>query len=166
MGRIFGWGREGVAGAVFLAAATLLGACGDEVTDDSCVEGPVATVLGTTYAGSLQVDVNQLTELAAGVYVRDLVDGTGDEAAVGSIVRVAYAGWLADGTQFDSGQNFQFQVGGGQVILGWDRGIQGIRVGGVRQLVLSPNVAYGLCGIGPIPGNAVLVFEVELIEVG
>ena len=146
-------------------AVTLLGACGDEIVDDSCSNDPVATVLGTTYDGALGVDVGQLTELTAGVYIRDLTVGTGAEATVGAGVRVRYAGWLPDGTQFDSGQNFQFTVGGGQVILGWDRGVQGLRVGGVRQLVLSPNVAYGRCGLGAIPGNSVLVFEVELLEV-
>ena len=149
-----------------VAIGLVLSACGDEATNTNCVDGPVATVAGTSYAGSLQVDLAQMTEVVAGVFVRDRTIGTGDEAMVGSLTRVTYAGWLADGRQFDSGQNFQFQLGAGQVILGWDRGVQGMRVGGVRQLVLSPNAAYGLCGIGPIPGNSVLVFDVELTGVG
>ena len=106
----------------------------------------------------------------------DTVVGTGAEAVARATVKVHYTGWLYDksrpgqkGTQFDSsrgGQPFQFVVGAGQVILGWDQGVQGMKVGGQRRLVIPASLAYGDSGAGGvIPGGASLVFDVELIDV-
>ncbi|OGC84365.1 peptidylprolyl isomerase [Candidatus Adlerbacteria bacterium RIFCSPHIGHO2_12_FULL_53_18] len=100
--------------------------------------------------------------------VQDEVVGTGAEASIGSIVSVHYTGMFQDGAVFDSsegGQPFQFVIGAGQVIPGWDQGLQGMRVGGTRLLVIPPDLAYGAQGYGPIPPNATLVFEVELIAI-
>ena len=92
----------------------------------------------------------------------------------GQPLTVNYTGWLYDanapdnkGQQFDTGQNFQFTLGEGQVIQGWDVGFSGMRVGGVRRLVLPPDLAYGSAGAGggAIPPNATLVFDVELVSV-
>lgn len=105
----------------------------------------------------------------------DLTTGTGAEAASGRVVTVNYTGWLYDesrpeqkGAQFDTSigrEPFAFTLGIGQVIAGWDRGVPGMRVGGKRRLVIPPSLAYGMFRNGPIPPNAALVFEIELLTV-
>lgn len=103
----------------------------------------------------------------------DLRVGTGAEAVSGQPLTVTYTGWLYDanaaenkGQQFDAAQNFQFTLGVGQVIAGWDQGFAGMREGGLRRLVIPPEQAYGSQGAGGvIPPNATLVFDVELVSV-
>ena len=104
--------------------------------------------------------------------VTDLQTGSGATATPGSTITVNYTGWLYDGNaaenkgaQFDSGQGFQFVLGAGQVIAGWDQGFDGMQVGGTRRLIIPPDMAYGSQGRGPIPPNATLVFDVELVAV-
>lgn len=100
--------------------------------------------------------------------IQDEVVGTGEEAAIGSVVAVHYTGMFQDGRMFDSsvgGQPFQFVLGAGQVIPGWDQGLQGMKVGGKRLLIIPPDLAYGSQGYGPIPPNSTLTFEVELVEI-
>jgi len=102
--------------------------------------------------------------------IEDIEVGDGDEAVPGRLVKVHYTGWLTDGTKFDSsldrGQPFSFQLGAGQVIRGWDKGVEGMKVGGKRKLTIPSDMAYGKRGAGGvIPPNAVLVFEVELLDV-
>ena len=101
----------------------------------------------------------------------DLRVGTGVEALNGRRVTVDYTGWLyaagaADnkGTQFEMG-TYPYLLGGGAAIAGWERGIPGMRVGGARRLIIPPELGYGPVGRGPIPGNATLVFDVELVSV-
>ena len=106
----------------------------------------------------------------------DVVEGTGAEARPG-MVSVHYTGWLHDpskadghGKKFDSsvdrGQPFEFRLGAGQVIRGWDEGVAGMKVGGKRTLIIPPEMGYGARGAGGvIPPNATLVFDVELIAV-
>ena len=103
--------------------------------------------------------------------MEDLVVGTGTAAASGQKVTVHYTGWLTNGTKFDSskdrGDPFVFPLGKGQVIKGWDQGVQGMKVGGKRKLTIPPDMGYGSRGAGGvIPPNATLVFEVELLGVG
>ena len=104
--------------------------------------------------------------------IEDMEVGTGIEAANGDRVTVHYTGWLTDGTKFDSsidrGQPFVFSLGAGQVIQGWDRGVRGMQVGGIRKLTIPPDLAYGdrPVGGGLIPANSTLVFEVQLLEIG
>jgi FKBP-type peptidyl-prolyl cis-trans isomerase FkpA len=109
--------------------------------------------------------------------IEDTVVGSGAEARAGQNVRVHYTGWLYDpaaansrGRKFDSskdrGQPFSFGLGQGQVIRGWDEGVQGMKVGGTRVLTIPPEMGYGARGAGGvIPPNATLVFEVELLGV-
>ena len=121
-----------------------------------------------TFAPALGVDLAAMTRTSTGLYRRDLAEGTGRAAARGGMVAVAYTGWLTDGTQFDArptSNPLAFRLGVGQVIAGWDEGIQGMREGGRRQLVIPAGLAYGASGNGPIPPNAPLVFLVELVAV-
>lgn len=108
--------------------------------------------------------------------VTDLTVGTGQEAMNGDTLSVHYTGWLYDpnatdnkGMQFDSSRArgpFEFTLGAGDVIAGWDQGVLGMRVGGLRLLVIPPEDGYGSRGQGPIPGDATLLFEVELLSIG
>jgi FKBP-type peptidyl-prolyl cis-trans isomerase FkpA len=100
--------------------------------------------------------------------IQDEVVGTGSEAQAGNTITVNYVGKLQDGTVFDTSVGktpFQFTLGSGQVIPGWDQGLQGMKVGGKRLLIVPSELAYGAQGIGPIPPNATLVFEVDLLDV-
>ena len=111
------------------------------------------------------------TTTASGLKYEDVKVGTGDTAEAGKSVSVHYTGWLTDGKKFDSskdrGQPFEFPLGGGRVIKGWDEGVAGMKVGGVRKLTIPPELGYGARGAGGvIPPNATLVFEVELLKVG
>ncbi|MDD4803866.1 MAG: FKBP-type peptidyl-prolyl cis-trans isomerase [Candidatus Pacebacteria bacterium] len=100
---------------------------------------------------------------------KDLTIGTGDIAVAGKIVTVHYTGVFADGKKFDSSRDrgvpFEFTLGAGMVIKGWDVGVEGMKVGGKRLLVIPPDFAYGPNDYGPIPGNSTLIFEVELLGV-
>lgn len=101
---------------------------------------------------------------------KDLVVGKGAEAKAGDNVKVHYVGTLTDGKEFDSskksGKPFEFELGAGRVIKGWDQGVAGMKPGGKRKLTIPPSLAYGARGFPPvIPPNSTLVFEVELLEV-
>jgi FKBP-type peptidyl-prolyl cis-trans isomerase FkpA len=111
------------------------------------------------------------TTTPSGLTIEDLTVGSGAAAAAGQKVKVHYTGWLTNGTKFDSskdrGDPFEFPLGGGRVIKGWDEGVQGMKVGGKRKLTIPPGLGYGARGAGGvIPPNATLVFEVELLGVG
>ncbi|CAN5350283.1 FKBP-type peptidyl-prolyl cis-trans isomerase [soil metagenome] len=110
----------------------------------------------------------------SGLSYEDVVIGEGAEAKPGTPVSVHYTGWLfmdgVQGDKFDSSKDrrepFEFPLGAGHVIKGWDEGVQGMKVGGVRKLVIPPQLGYGARGAGGvIPPNATLLFEVELLDV-
>ena len=114
------------------------------------------------------------TTTASGLIIDDTLLGSGAAAAAGQNVSVHYSGWLfyggERGKKFDSskdrGDPFDFPLGAGQVIKGWDEGVQGMKVGGKRTLTIPPALGYGARGAGgAIPPNATLIFEVELLKV-
>jgi FKBP-type peptidyl-prolyl cis-trans isomerase len=106
-----------------------------------------------------------------GLIIENIIEGEGTEAKDQSIVMVHYTGWLEDGTKFDSSLNpgrdpFRFTVGARQVILGWDQGLLGMKIGGKRKLTIPPELAYGDRGAGGvIPPGSTLIFEIELLGV-
>lgn len=106
----------------------------------------------------------------SGLKYDDLQEGDGAAATAGQRVSVHYTGWLTDGRKFDSSLDrntpFDFVLGAGRVIRGWDEGVQGMKVGGKRKLTIPPQLGYGARGAGGvIPPNAALVFEIELLGI-
>ena len=142
-----------------LLAALAVSGCG---TNDPDEEGQLATMADSGITALQKTDVTP---------------GTGPEARAGQTVRVHYTGWLYDpavadkkGNKFDSSKDrndpFEFRLGGGEVITGWDEGVAGMKVGGTRVLTIPPSMGYGVRGAGGvIPPNATLLFEVELLGV-
>ncbi len=122
-----------------------------------------SNVLGSA-ASNPQLSADNTAQLVA----QDEAVGTGAEAALGSTITVNYTGKFQNGTVFDTSvgkQPFTFQLGAGQVIPGWDQGLQGMKVGGKRLLIIPSSLGYGSQDYGPIPGNSTLIFEVELLNV-
>lgn len=121
------------------------------------------------FSAELDVDTARMTAMPSGLRYQDVVVGRGAEAVVGKEAVVHYTGWLPDGKKFDSsrdrGQPFSFTLGAGQVIVGWDQGVAGMKVGGRRKLVIPADLGYGAAGAPPvIPPGATLVFDVELLD--
>ncbi len=161
--------------AAALVLSLLLFGCGG---DDTVVTAePAGTDAASGSAGEAKQNVQERPVIAkktgeppTTLVVTDLVEGTGAEAVPGNTVQVQYVGALfSDGTEFDAswnrGQPFEFSLGAGMVIAGWDQGVAGMKVGGRRELVIPPDLAYGPIGQGPIGPNATLVFVVDLVAV-
>jgi FKBP-type peptidyl-prolyl cis-trans isomerase len=160
--------------AIALLIAALLALTG-------CSAKPAATTTESSAsqsAGTQETQPTQPTEAkgptspeVTELKVEDVKVGTGAEAVSGKTISVQYAGYLNDGTKFDAskdhgGQPFEFVLGSGNVIQGWDQGVAGMKVGGVRKLIIPPSLGYGAQGAGNvIPPNATLIFEVELVGV-
>jgi FKBP-type peptidyl-prolyl cis-trans isomerase len=115
---------------------------------------------------SLSLSGKETTTNTGLKYVDEVV-GTGESPSPGRIVIVHYTGWLENGTKFDSsvdrGRPFEFPIGARRVIKGWDEGVMTMKVGGKRKLIVPPDLGYGARGVGPIPPNSTLIFEVELL---
>jgi FKBP-type peptidyl-prolyl cis-trans isomerase FkpA len=149
-----------------LAAAALIGlACRD-------VSAPTEDPATLAYAPSLNVNLGAMKRTTSGIYYQDLVVGTGKVAANDSTLKVYYTGSLASGHTFDTNVNktpFSFTLGKGDVIKGWDEGIiaaDPMRVGGRRRLIIPPALGYGNTTRSSIPAGSVLVFDVNLVQVG
>jgi FKBP-type peptidyl-prolyl cis-trans isomerase len=127
-------------------------------------DSPLDTV---QFAPALEVDLAASTRVARGLYHRDLIVGTGARARRGARLTVRYVGALADGRAFTEPAEppATFELGAGEVIAGWERGLSGMRVGGRRQLIIAPALGYGSRQTGVIPPSSVLVFEIELLSV-
>ena len=155
-----------------LAAAMAIGAFGCAAgggTGTGSNSTSTTTTTTTTTTGAAGVTSGAIT-LPSGLKYEDLKVGDGAVAETGNTVSVHYTGWLADGTKFDSsldrGQPFEFTLGNGNVIRGWDEGVKGMKVGGKRKLTIPPDLGYGAAGAGgTIPPNATLTFDVELLGV-
>lgn len=150
---------------IALVGTTSIGACSDSLSPGSGVIGTPSDPATDTFAAALGVNLAAMTKKGDGLYIQDLVVGTGAEAVAGRTLGMVYSGWLANGTKFDSnvgGANFSFALGAGQVVAGWDQGIVGMKVGGKRRIIMGSALGYGASGSGPIPPNATLVFDVEL----
>jgi FKBP-type peptidyl-prolyl cis-trans isomerase len=146
---------------IALMALLLVTACS---SGDPVSAIPIET---SSFASSLNVDLATSTKLPSGMYIRDITIGSGAIVQPGQTLSMRYSGYLTNGTQFDAtgnGAPFTFRLGAGQVIAGWDQGVAGMRVGGKRQLIITPQLGYGAGGSGPIPGNSILVFTVEVIS--
>ena len=143
-----------------------------------CAKTPAATTTAPAEQPAATAPAAEPTASAVGSKTADvtklvIIDkkvGTGPEAKSGQSVTVNYTGWLTDGTKFDSsldsGKPFPFNLGAGEVIKGWDEGVKGMKVGGVRMLTIPPALGYGDQGAGGvIPPGATLVFQVELLSV-
>ena len=148
--------------AALMMGIVATGACLDSTAPET------KTVEETTFASSLGVDLDASTKTINGAYYRDIVPGTGAPLAVGQTLVVRYTGWLSDGTQFDSNVTkpdaLVFKLGAREVIPGFDEAMVGVKVGAKRQLIVPPALAYGPFQYGPVPGNSVLVFNVEVIS--
>lgn len=152
-----------------LAVALPLVACGGDDEPTAPPFTPATSVEEATFAPALGVDIRAAgwTRTPTGLYYRTLNTPPANAAIVtnGQRVPVRYTGWLANGVQFESSV-YTFTVGAREVIAGWDQGIVGMRVGERRRLLIPPALGYGASGSGPIPGNAVLVFDVEVLPAG
>jgi FKBP-type peptidyl-prolyl cis-trans isomerase FkpA len=129
-----------------------------------------STTKADTTSTPTTLKAHKIMTTESGLIIEDIITGTGATAQAGQMVSVHYTGWLTNGTKFDSSkdrnQAFNFSLGGGQVIRGWDEGVAGMQVGGKRKLTIPPQLGYGTRGAGGvIPPNATLVFEVELLGV-
>jgi FKBP-type peptidyl-prolyl cis-trans isomerase FkpA len=136
----------------------------------ACGTSKERTDAAAGFAAELGVDTTKMTKMPSGLRYQDVTQGQGTKATAGHAVTVHYTGWLPSGKKFDSsrdhGQPFTFTLGEGQVIAGWDQGVEGMRAGGRRKLVLPPDLAYGEAGAQPdIPPGATLVFDVEVLDV-
>lgn len=127
---------------------------------------PNIPIESTTFASNLNVNLANSTRTSSGLYYRDIAVGTGKTVASGDTVKVYYQGALSNGQLFDQrlspSPTFDFKLGSGYVIPGWDEGLVGMKVGGTRQLIIPPALAYGSSGYLDIPPYAVLVFNITM----
>lgn len=127
-------------------------------------------VMGFAVVGVEAGAAEKVVTSPSGLKYVDIVEGKGEKAVSGKVVTVHYTGWLEDGKKFDSSKDrnepFQFSLGAGEVIRGWDEGVAGMKVGGKRKLTIPYQLGYGERGMPPvIPSKATLIFEVELLGV-
>lgn len=149
---------------IFLAAV-FLAACSPN--DSSAPVQPETSVETQVWASSLNINLSAMTKLPSGIYILDQVVGAGATLTGTPTVRVFYNGFLANGSKFDGnvGNASPVSFGLGGLIPGWQIGMQGMKVGGKRRLVIPSAMGYGTVANGPIPANANLVFDIELVGI-
>lgn len=158
-----------IALVALVALATGCAAAPTPTVSTTSSAAPQAAAPSTPASSAAPASPGQTAPVTA-LKIVDKTVGTGAAAKTGDKVTVDYTGWLTDGTKFDSsldsGTPFQFTLGDGEVIAGWDQGVAGMQVGGVRTLTIPPDLGYGANGAGGvIPPNATLVFEVKLLKI-
>lgn len=151
-----------------LAIAATIVACGSDSIPTTTVPSEI-DVRTVEFAPELMVDLDQMTRHDSGLYFEDIDEGDGVEAEAFYLIEVEYRLWLADGTLLEDTRGadppFVFQIGTNLVIAGWDIGLLGMKPGGRRRLVIPPQLAYGPLGVGSIPPNGTLVFDVMVLTV-
>ena len=158
---------------LFALAAVGCGRGGDapapEGEASAQVEEQVETPAGAEFAEELGIDLASMRQRPSGLYYVDIEEGRGLAAQPGHVVVIEFTGWLPNGVQFDSseerGQPEEFPLGARRVIIGKEQAVEGMRIGGIRKVVLPPDLAYGARGRGNIPPNATLVYEIKLTEI-
>lgn len=150
-----------------LAALLLFAACGGGDDDGGDAGGGSDDETAAAADGDCPTEP---TTTDSGLQIKEIECGDGEEAERNDTLEVHYEGRLEDGTKFDAskdhGSTFEFQVGAGQVIQGWDEGLIGMKIGGIRELTIPPELGYGEAGAPPaIPPNSTLIFEVELVDI-
>lgn len=161
--------------AIFCATVGSVAACGrgDGAEAETTPAGEAASTetvqMDTDFAESLDVDLGAMTRTESGLYYEDLDPGSGLAAREGHVLDTHYTGWLTTGEEFGTsrdGTPYSFQLGRHQVPRGIEEGVTGMRIGGVRRLVVPPALAYGARGQPPtIPPSATLIYEIELLEI-
>lgn len=150
-----------------IALIVSAGACASSSPSDTTISPqPIAgDVERTTFDPTLNVHLDSMTKRASGLYVQDILPGSGAVATRGRTVVVRYEGWLPNAKEFDSGE-LTVTLGTFKTIPAWEEGLLGMRVGGKRRLIVPPNLGYGSRGAGDaIPPNSVLVFDMEVTAV-
>lgn len=158
---------------LIITLAVSLTACTQEISDNTIEQSQLETSEiqneGQQQLSTPNVQGAQNMQQATELKVEDVTVGTGTEAVAGKQVTVHYTGTLTNGQKFDSSKDrskpFTFTLGAGQVIQGWDQGVAGMKIGGVRKLTIPPQLGYGSRAMGPIPANSTLLFDVELLKV-
>jgi FKBP-type peptidyl-prolyl cis-trans isomerase len=141
-----------------LLAAIVVASCGPGAFEPNIEK--------TQFADSLGVDLANSTRLPSGLWYRDITVGAGAQVPddTGTTVTVRYTGYLRNGVQFDAGTLPPFKTGSGALVIGFDRGVRGMRVGGRRQLIIPPSLGYGAVQQGSIPPSSIIVFVVDLLN--
>jgi FKBP-type peptidyl-prolyl cis-trans isomerase FkpA len=136
---------------------------------ESADSGPTPVQMDTEFADVLDIDLDSMTRTESGLYYEDLEPGSGLAAREGHVLQTHYTGWLTTGEEFGTsrgGEPYSFQLGRHQVPRGIEEGVTGMRIGGVRRLVVPPSLGYGARGQPPtIPPSATLVYEIELLDI-